>query len=63
MTLQQIKDYLGTLPMAQALWWFIENVNDDHADRQEIFFYLRERIRDHDPKADYQYAKRWLETQ
>lgn len=57
MNAEQTKDYLSGLPMAEALWWFIENVNEDSAHRSELFFYLRERMRSHDPKADYQFAK------
>lgn len=45
MTADQIKAYLDRLPGVLAVWWFIENVNDEHPHRQEIFFYLRERVR------------------
>ena len=38
-------DYLDTLDLASALWWFIENFDADHKDRNDIFFYLRERVR------------------
>lgn len=62
MTFQQIKDYLDTQPMAQALWWFIENVSDDNPSRTEVFFYLRGRMMELDIKADYQYAKRLKEV-
>lgn len=39
------KEYLDSVALPQALWWFIENVTDAHPDRTEIFFYLRERVR------------------
>lgn len=45
MTLDQIITYLETLPLADALWWFIENVDSEHANRTDIFFYLRGRVR------------------
>lgn len=32
--------------LIQDLWWFIENVNEDTADRTARFFALRERVRD-----------------
>lgn len=42
---QQIITHLDTLDLAQALWWFIENVNEDSPERTPVFFYLRERVR------------------
>lgn len=39
------KDYLDSLTLTNALWWFIENIDFEHPDRNEIFFYLRERMR------------------
>ncbi len=39
------KTYLDTLSLVDALWWFIENIDSDHPDCTEIFFYLRERKR------------------
>jgi hypothetical protein len=39
---------MASLSLAMALWWFIENVSDDtmtQADRNEVFFALRERVR------------------
>jgi len=37
---------LNEMPLVEALWWFIENISVDGAsDHQEIFFYLRERVR------------------
>lgn len=38
--------YLETLPLVDALFWFIENVNDEDPFRSEYFFRLRERVRD-----------------
>lgn len=38
-------EHLNTLDLANALWWFIENIDADHKDRNDIFFYLRERVR------------------
>ena len=43
MNYEQIKAYLETLPLAEALWWFIENGSDEN--RTDVFFYLRERVR------------------
>ncbi|WP_168991992.1 MULTISPECIES: hypothetical protein [Mesorhizobium] len=39
------KDYIATLPLVEALWWFIENTPDEPAERSELFFDLRERYR------------------
>lgn len=41
------RDFLDNLPTLNALWWFIENVEQDDPDRTELFFYLRERVRAH----------------
>lgn len=57
MTLEQIKDYLNGLPLVRALWWFMENVNEDSPHRSEIFFYLRERYRTYDPKDEFKFEK------
>ena len=38
--------YLDSLPLAQSLWWFIENRSDHEADQPEVtavFFHLRSR--------------------
>jgi hypothetical protein len=43
--LQSTVDYLDLLPGVLALWWFMENVNDEHPHRSELFFYCRERVR------------------
>lgn len=37
--------YLEQLELATALWWFIENLNEEPSGRSEIFFSLRERMR------------------
>ncbi|MEY2153069.1 hypothetical protein AB7849_19345 [Rhodanobacter sp. 115] len=39
------KNYLDSLNITAALWWFIENVAGDATDRNDYFFYLRERYR------------------
>lgn len=39
------QDYLDSLALVDALWWFIENVPPDAKDSSELFFYLRERVR------------------
>ncbi|WP_044275861.1 hypothetical protein [Burkholderia gladioli] len=38
--------YLKGLPLVEALWWFIENCPEDLPGRTELFFALRERVRD-----------------
>lgn len=45
MTLTETINYLDTLPGVLALFWFMENVNEEHPHRQELFFYCRERVR------------------
>lgn len=40
------REYVKSLSLVEALWWFIENVNDDTPHRTEIFFSLRERCRE-----------------
>lgn len=47
---QSTMDHLNGLPLTDALWWFIENVNEDDPHHSEVFFYLRERYRAPDPK-------------
>lgn len=37
---------LSTLPLVEALWWFIENVAPDDTERTTLFFLLRERYRE-----------------
>ena len=39
-------EYTNKLPLIDALWWFIENVTDDDPQRNELFFRLRERMRE-----------------
>lgn len=57
-----MKTYLDTLSLPAALFWFIENVSDDTAERTELFFYLRERVRNanRDPIAFA--AREFLDT-
>jgi len=55
-TFAETKTYLDGLPLADAFWWFIENSNEDDPHRSELFFYLRERYRTDDPKAEYKWA-------
>lgn len=42
-----------SLPLLDALWWFIENTNDEDSWRGEMFFELRARMRTHEPSADF----------
>jgi len=37
--------HTDSLPLAEALWYFIENVSDENPARTELFFHLRERMR------------------
>lgn len=37
---------LEGMDLIDALWWFIENVDNDNPNRSEMFFHLRERMRD-----------------
>ena len=37
------KEHVDSLPLADALWWFIENIGDDDDSREGWFFYLRAR--------------------
>lgn len=45
MTYEETTDYLDSLPGVLALFWFMENVNEDDPHRSELFFYCRERAR------------------
>jgi hypothetical protein len=45
MDFEQTKQYLNTLSLADALWWFIENTGYEDEHREDLFFYLRERKR------------------
>jgi hypothetical protein len=39
-------EFLNRLSLVGALWWFIENGDSlETADRAEVFFYLRDRVR------------------
>ncbi|HVH93181.1 MAG TPA: hypothetical protein VM783_17590 [Candidatus Acidoferrum sp.] len=57
MSYQEIIDYLDSLPGVLALFWFMENVSDEHLHRQQLFFYCRERARryQHNYKAELKY--------
>lgn len=57
MTYEQIEDYLDGCPLVNALWWYIENSNEDDPHRNQLFFYLRERVRSLDPKAEYKFTR------
>jgi hypothetical protein len=43
---EDIVAHLDSLLLLEALWWFIENVTDDHPQRQAAFFHLRTRVRE-----------------
>jgi hypothetical protein len=43
---------IKVFPIATALWWFIENVSDDHPNRNELFFALRVRVRENQGATD-----------
>lgn len=38
-------DHLRGLPLIEAMWLFIENIDSEHPARTEFFFLLRERYR------------------
>ncbi|QBJ04457.1 hypothetical protein HOV23_gp116 [Pseudomonas phage Lana] len=63
MNLEQIKDHLNGLPVVYALWWFIENLHEESPHRSEVFFYLRERFREMDPKDEYKFTKELIAAQ
>lgn len=42
-------EYLKSLSLKDALWWFIENVNDEDPHRNDYFFALRERVKTEEP--------------
>ncbi len=56
MTYQETIEYLDNLPGVLALFWFMENVGDEHPDRQELFFYCRDRVR------RYQNGPKWQKS-
>lgn len=37
---------LAKMPLVEALWWFIENATDNLEGRTDLFFALRERVRE-----------------
>jgi len=45
MTAEQQIEMLNTMNLALALWWWIENVDAGDPTASEVFFYLRERVR------------------
>lgn len=56
MNTEETIDYLISLPTVYALWWFIENITDEDPRRSEIFFHLRERVREF--QTDFKAAHR-----
>lgn len=61
MNLQETIDHLNILPLPHALWWFIENVGEDHPHRTELFFHMRDRMRNYSPEKEHKYELRWEE--
>lgn len=63
MTLEETKDYLSSLPGVIALYWFMENINEDHPHRTELFFYCRERVGRYwiDTKAELKWDKQMFD--
>lgn len=59
MTFEEIKNHLETCNIVNALWWFVENVNEESPHRSEVFFYLRERVRGYqgNPRLENSFAK------
>jgi hypothetical protein len=57
MTYEQITNYLDGRPLVSALWWFMENVDSEDEHCSQLFFYLRERVRNLDPKAEYKFTR------
>lgn len=43
--LHKVKEMLDGMSSLRALFWFIENIHQDHPQRDDLFFYCRERIR------------------
>jgi len=39
------RTYVDGLPIVEALWWFIENINSDDSRHNDWFFYMRRRYR------------------
>lgn len=50
MTAEEMKNLTDDMPLAQALWWYIEN-KPDTPDGTDVFFHLRERMRNYTPYA------------
>lgn len=44
--------YVNSLPIVEALWWFIDNCAEDDLHRQDYFHVLRERVRQHTTEGD-----------
>jgi hypothetical protein len=44
-THQDYTKYLAGLPLVEAMWWFIENIDEEHPARSACAFFLRERYR------------------
>lgn len=47
---------LDTLPLTEALWWFIENMDADNTATRDVFMVLRERYRNEYQVADKKLA-------
>ena len=64
MTRQEKFDYMGLIPLVDALWWFIENISPEDPDRTDLFFELRRRVRVyHDnPRTEQQFEKLYRAT-
>lgn len=39
-------EYLASLPLLDAVWWFVENVSEEDTRRTDYFFSLRQRMRE-----------------
>lgn len=42
---ERVIAYMDSLPLVQALWWFIENGIDDSPSGTAVFFHTRERVK------------------
>jgi hypothetical protein len=49
MNAEQMIAYTDTLLLEYALWWYIENTNEDTVGRTDLFFHLRQRMRNEAP--------------
>lgn len=45
MNAKETIEYLSKLSLTRALWWYIENISTNDPVATEVFFYLRERVR------------------